>query len=348
MEKNSKKDFIIDVLYLFLVILLIFLFAFFLFKYLFPFLIGGVISFTVQKPSLFLEKKTKIPRGVISAFLAVAIYFLIGAIFVFLIYRLIIAVGGFGEKLPEIIDKINILFDNLGEKYSSFFNLLPDNLSKAFNGFFENTLEKFGGNVGGFITRTVSNIAKNTPRFFITSIVTLVATCNIAKDFPLLCNFLKNLFGQARSERIVKIKDILVFSVFKLIKGYLILSLITFFELAIGLLVLRVEYPILIGFLISLVDILPVLGTGIIMIPWAVILSLNGNISLSIGIAVLYIIVVIVRNFLEPKIIGKQIGINSLFTLIAMFVGLKILGVLGMILFPIILIVVIRYYKEDF
>ena len=99
--------------------------------------------------------------------------------------------------------------------------------------------------------------------------------------------------------------------------------------------------------IIAFVDILPVIGTGTVLVPWAVILALIGNIKLAVSLAVLYIITVIVRNFLEPKIIGGQIGISSLFTLIFMFAGLKILGVLGLILFPIIFIVTVKYFKDE-
>jgi predicted PurR-regulated permease PerM len=83
------------------------------------------------------------------------------------------------------------------------------------------------------------------------------------------------------------------------------------------------------------------------MVPWAVIAVLLGDYYLGIGLAVLFVIVVILRNFLEPKIIGKQVGINSLFTLATMFLGLKVLGILGLFLFPIIFIVTVQYYKNE-
>ena len=155
------------------------------------------------------------------------------------------------------------------------------------------------------------------------------------------------LIGDKVTERAVKIKNILFGSVLKLGKGYLILSSITFAALFLGLLLLRVENSFGIALIIALADALPVIGTGTIMVPWAVVAVLLGNYYFGIGLAVLFILVVILRNFLEPKIIGKQIGINSLFTLVAMFLGLKVLGIWGLFLFPIILIVTIQYYKNE-
>lgn len=122
---------------------------------------------------------------------------------------------------------------------------------------------------------------------------------------------------------------------------------ITFIELSISFLILRINHPFLIGFIISLIDILPVLGTGAVLIPWAIISILTQNISLGISLAIIYIIITVIRNFLEPKIISGNVGINPLFTLAAMFLGIKFFGITGLFILPITLIVIIKYYKEE-
>ncbi len=136
-------------------------------------------------------------------------------------------------------------------------------------------------------------------------------------------------------------------SVFKLIKGYAILMLMTFLELLAGFLILRVKYALLLSLLIAVIDILPVLGTGTVLIPWGIAGLILKNTALGIGILVLYAVITVIRNFAEPKIIGKQIGINPLFTLLSMFIGIKLLGFAGVIIFPTALIVTVKYYSED-
>ena len=136
-------------------------------------------------------------------------------------------------------------------------------------------------------------------------------------------------------------------SVFKLIKGYGILMLMTFLELLAGFLILRVKYALLLSLLIAVIDILPVLGTGTVLIPWGIAGLILKNTALGIGILVLYAVITVIRNFAEPKIIGKQIGINPLFTLLSMFIGIKLLGFAGVIIFPTALIVTVKYYSED-
>ena len=119
-----------------------------------------------------------------------------------------------------------------------------------------------------------------------------------------------------------------------MLKGYLTIMFITFIELAIGLTVLRVNNSVLLAVLISLIDILPVLGTGTVLIPWSLISLIMGDTFLGIGLIILYMIILIVRNIIEPKFIGKRIGLKPLVTLISMYLGLQLAGVVGMFIFP--------------
>ena len=129
------------------------------------------------------------------------------------------------------------------------------------------------------------------------------------------------------------------------LKAEVILVFISFIEVLIGLYLfkvfgLNIEYPFLMALLIGFVDAIPILGSGTVMIPWAIIVAINGDITLGIAITVLWIIISIVRQLLEPKIVSKQLGIHPIFTLIAMYTGFKITGVIGLLLGPIALIII--------
>ena len=103
---------------------------------------------------------------------------------------------------------------------------------------------------------------------------------------------------------------------------------------------MNVKYPLLIALAIGFVDALPILGSGSVMVPWAVIEALNGDLKLGVAIIVLWIIMSLVRQVLEPKIVSGRIGIHPIFTLIAMYTGFKVIGVMGMIVGPIALIII--------
>lgn len=103
---------------------------------------------------------------------------------------------------------------------------------------------------------------------------------------------------------------------------------------------LNVKYPLLIALVTAFIDALPILGSGTVMVPWAIISALDGDINLGIGIVILWIIMCVVRQFLEPKVVSSKLGIHPIFTLIAMYTGFKLIGVIGMLVGPIVLIII--------
>ncbi|HZX20929.1 MAG TPA: AI-2E family transporter, partial [Clostridia bacterium] len=123
-------------------------------------------------------------------------------------------------------------------------------------------------------------------------------------------------------------------------KAYFILSFIAFIEMSIGFAILGVDYAIPIATFIALLDFLPLIGVGGILIPWGIYEIIIGQRFVGIGLIVIYIIIYIVRSALEPRVLGKQIGLSSLVTIVAMFVGFKIFGFVGFIIAPMVVIVI--------
>ena len=130
------------------------------------------------------------------------------------------------------------------------------------------------------------------------------------------------------------------------LKSYSLLFLMTFAELTVGFMILKIPYAVVAALAIAVFDILPVLGTGGVLLPWAVIMLVLGDYPLAIGILILYIVITIIRNMIEPRIVGKQIGLHPLITLIAMFVGLQLFGLAGMILLPMTAVVLSGMLKN--
>ena len=121
---------------------------------------------------------------------------------------------------------------------------------------------------------------------------------------------------------------------------------ITLVELSVGLLILRVNFAIPLAALIAVVDILPVLGVGTVLLPWAAMSCISGDFFRAIGLVMMYVIITIVRQVLEPKVISTQIGLFPLVTLLSMYVGLKLFGFFGMVGFPLVLIVITALQKD--
>ena len=122
--------------------------------------------------------------------------------------------------------------------------------------------------------------------------------------------------------------------------------ILSFGELSIGFLLMNVPYAVGVALLVAVIDIMPVLGTGLVLIPWAIIAAVLGSYKMAAGVAALYIIMLAVRNVVEPKLVGSQMGLHPLVTLIAMFVGLQLFGLAGLFGFPIALSLYFKMVKS--
>lgn len=344
---DNKKVFLLNFSFTIIVCSIIFFIAKFTFQYLTPFVIAIIIATIMQRPAGFLASKIKIPKGIIAAVLAVGFYLIFAVLLFLAVYRMIAFSGRIAKEIPELISFIsknisrveNIFFENI---YG-----ISENALLEFSSILKESLNNLTVKATNIVSAFAGRIVKSAPSFLFSTIAAVVASCYVAKDFEGLRAFLRGLCSKRVNENISIVKSILTQSVFKILKGYLLLSAITFIVLIICFVILKIDNFILLAAAISIIDLLPVLGTGIVLIPWGIFSLISGNSFLGFGLIALYFLLIITRNFLEPKIIGTQIGINPLFILITMFAGLKIMGFLGLIIFPITLIVVIKYYKNE-
>ncbi len=340
MRLETKKKAIINIVFYALIIIL----AVLIFKYallwLTPFVIGVIVAIVLQRPVDWLTKKTKLPRTVWSITLVIAVFVALSAIVCFLFFRIYVEASGFvTEKLPQYMP---VLTEAVNNVYSYFQDILKDMPTS-----FSDTLESMSSSISATITDTLTSLVKSVgtyaathlPGFLINFVVSIIACCFITKDYYRITGFLERQFSPEKWEIIVETKGHFTKNIIKMLKGYGIIMFITFSELFVGFLIMRVDYALIIALLVAIVDIFPVLGTGTVLIPWAVIDLITGNYSRAIGILVLYAVITIIRNIIEPKIIGDQVGLPPLLTLIAMFLGLQTFGLVGLFAFPIVLIV---------
>jgi sporulation integral membrane protein YtvI len=340
LEIQAKKRFLINFVYLLVIGLTVIIISRFLLFRMFPFILSIIVAALSQKPAAFLSQKTGVKKSFCAVVLSAVIYLGLCAGIIFLIYRLIVSSSGLIDFLPQILTTFSSIINKAEELITEY---IPSDIDFSLSGLIQNVLES----LTKFLTEIIKKFLTAMPSIFVSGIVALVAACYISKDYDGLSRFVKSLCGDKIYNRFLRIKTIFTNGVFKMLKGYFILMVITFFELWIGFLILKINNAYFWAFLIALIDLLPILGTGIILVPWAIYCAVAGNISVSVGLAVLYIIMVLVRNFCEPKIVSRQIGINPLFILFSMYLGLKLFGGAGIILLPIILMVTVQYYKQE-
>ena len=199
--------------------------------------------------------------------------------------------------------------------------------------------------VSVWLTTWVSSTAVSLPGLFIRLLLMVISTFFFTIDYEKITQFVLNALHGHTREIVLQVKNYVVGTLFVCIWSYALIMFITFTELSIGLWVIGVERSTLIAALIAVFDILPVLGTGGIMIPWAILSLLGGELTRGLSLLVLYLIITVIRNIIEPKIVGKQIGLHPVLTLMSMYVGTNLFGVVGLFGLP-ILLSLLRYLNE--
>lgn len=346
MNLDKKKNFVIDFMYIAFWLVISIIVIKVLFVYLLPFVIGVIIAYLVQKPAISVSKNLKLKKEISAAVFSVLFYIAIVAVFALMFWLVYVQGNKFIESLGEngginkILNQILRFVTKISEKLNNNFGYTVEKI-------FSETSNGLISKISNIISNALSTFVKKMPDLLISSAITIVSTFYISKDYDKLKKFASGMISTRIYNKITEIKKIFIDCFFKISKGYFLLYIITFFELFLGFVILEISNFVLYAFLISLVDLLPVFGTGTVLMPWAIFMFLQNDFKLGFGLTMLYIVIVVIRNFLEPKIIGKQVGINPIFTLIFIFLGLRIGGIIGMIVVPIILTVAFTYFRQQ-
>lgn len=341
MNLEKKKNFIINSFYYTIIAILVFLIIKYGLDLFAPFLIAFVIAYLLRKPTKWVAKKIKLPYRAVSLIMVILFYSTIGVLCVFITIQIGSSLANLVTELPnfyktELSPLLTNFFDMIEKSFRSLDPSLIKTISDVFNNFVQSIGELFSS-LSVSALSIVSNYASTLPGLFIKILMAIISTFFIAIDYDLIVSFGKRQLSEKVSNLIVHIKNYIVGTLFVCIRSYALIMTITFIELSIGLSLIRVENAILVALLIAFFDILPVLGTGGIMIPWMILVAFQGNFMLAIGLLVVYLAITVIRNILEPKIVGAQLGLHPIVTLLAMFVGTQLFGFLGLFGLPITL-----------
>jgi sporulation integral membrane protein YtvI len=178
------------------------------------------------------------------------------------------------------------------------------------------------------------------PQAAVFTVLLFISVFYIGCDYDKIVSFINAQFTGKNAQHFITVKNQFLSTVRDLFRAYLFLTTITFTELLTGFLILKVKYAILLALIISFIDMLPILGTGTVLVPWSLICLITDDTSKAIGLLVLYGTITVFRQILEPKIVGSSLGLPPLVTLIAMYTGIRLIGFWGLFLFPVLTIIV--------
>lgn len=308
-----------------------------------PFLVAFIISLIIEPQIKYIMKKTKMNRRTSS----IIIFLFVSIIILGLLSWIIITL--FAES-SSLLQGLNDYFDKFSNQFKSFMEQFNFNKIKLSNEIFDIIQQSSGdffNTISNWIRNALNgliNIITQLPNIAICIGITILALYFICVDKIYILDQIEYHLPKVWVKKINNHLKELIQTLGGYLKAEATLILVSFVISLIGLYLLsflkfNIQYPLLMALFIGFVDALPILGSGSVMIPWAIISGLNGDLSLGVALITLLLIMSIVRQFLEPKLVSKNIGVHPIFTLIAMYTGFKITGVIGLLIGPIILII---------
>jgi len=325
--------------------------AYLFFKYLFglflPFIIAYLLAASLQPAVRFLCKHAKVPKKLSVLVLVLVVTSILGVLCYLAVDRIYTELSILSQNVKSFIDHVRSdekYAKNLIEQISDAIpfvdmrdrlNEMWGNLDKELESVLLSLADKLSGSVlpilGGLITFV--------PNALLVIVIVILSTYYFAADFKRINRFVTAQLPEKSANNVRMFREEFIETILKFLRAYGLLTLITFLELFVAFTILGIKYAFIIALVVSIIDILPVLGTGTVLIPWSIFLLLIGDYYTGVALIIVYIVIAVVRQIIEPKIVGKYIGLYPLLTLIAMYVGLKAMGVLGLLLFPIVTII---------
>lgn len=306
-----------------------------LLRFLMPFVIGWIIAAIAAPLVNWLEKRLKIVKKLGSALIVILVLAAIILVIYFGISRLVAEISDLIRNFPEMYAQLEIGLRQIGDTLSGIFDRLPSGIQSGWNAVVKNLDQYMGNLVSNISEPTVTaagNIAKQVPSYLISFLVSVLSAYFFIVQREEVLNWLKKVSPKSVQKRMILVIDNLRYAVGGYFKAQFKIMAIVFVILLVGLGILNTGYFVLVAFLIAFLDFLPFFGTGTAMIPWAVYKFFMGDYKMTVALIVIYVITQAVHQLLQPKLVGDSVGLNPLVTLVLLYIGYRMGGILWMIL----------------
>ena len=303
--------------------------------FLMPFVIGWIISAIASPMVNWLEKRFNIVKKLGSALIVILVIGLIVTGIYFAISRIVIEVGDLVKNIPEMYAQLESGLRQIGGTLSGLFEKLPMGIQNGWNSFMANLDESMTGimaKISDPAMAAAGNFAKRLPFYLISVIVAILSAYFFTIQREDVLKWMKKIAPESVEKRMTLVMDNLRYALGGYFKAQFKIMGVVFMILVVGFAVLGIRYFVLVAFLISFLDFLPFFGTGTAMIPWGIYKFLMGDYKTAVILVVLYAITQIIRQLLQPKLVGDSVGMNPLVTLLLLYVGYRLGSVFGMIL----------------
>jgi len=317
-------------------------------RFLLPFVIGWLISCIANPIVCWLEKKARFEKKIGSAIIIVVVLGVVIGLLYLIIALLVKEIGSWIFSLPDLMKEMSHEMDKIGENLSGILNMLPKSIRSSWNsitGSVGSAIGKWVGDLGEPTVTMAGNVAKQVPTIIIGIFVTILSAYFFVADRDTVVTWVKKVTPKAIYKRL----SVAMTSFKQAVGGYFLaqfkIMLIICAILLVGLSLLKVEYAIVLSILIGFLDFLPFFGTGTAFIPWSIYTVLTGDYMKALFLVIIYVITQVVHHMIQPKLVGDEVGLNPLPTLLFIYIGYRMGGFLWMILAVPLGKILINMYK---
>ena len=308
-----------------------------------PFIKAGLVVTATEGASESLSAKLKIPKKIVRLIASLTLVLILSLSTGLLVWQSISAMWRFLSDIGEgggILELVERLFSS---DRPLFGNLVPKEIADLIGSSLDSLISGATSALASGATKLISGL----PTAFFFLIVTIISIIYLALDYEGIQSFILGLLPKKLSSRMSDIRHGLISVMGKYIRSYGLILLVTYCIIFIGLSLLRVEHSPIIALLIAFLDILPVIGVGTVLVPWSVISLALGNKFLGIGLILLFVVNAVLRQFIEPKILGKSLNLHPLVSLGAIYLGYAIFGFMGLFILPLVAVAVSAVLKDN-
>ena len=342
MNIEKKKDFLINCAYWGFIGGAVYLALAYLLPVFVPVILGAMIAWLVVA----ITGKLRCPNRVVRILLSVLIYGLVGLLVGLLAVRIVSWFSDLIKWLPKVYEMklepfamvcYDWAMDTVARLNPTLLTAVEKVMAAAMSAL-EGMLRK--------VSVIVSSVAPGVPSLILSLLAMIFTTIFLVADYERITAFASGHVPAWAQKLLKNIRIYLTDTLFVVLRSYAAIMMLTFTELSILFAIFGIERPVLKAAVIAVLDILPILGTGAILIPWAIISLMLGYTGLGIELLVIYAIVTVIRNYLEPKIVGGQLGLHPIITLVSMFVGLRLFGFWGLFGTPVTISFLWKQHQE--
>ena len=343
-QENKYKSFLLKYGYWAAILGIVLLFIRYLLGPLTPFIIAVAIAAMLQPLVRKLSAALKVKKKAIAVILVILTYLLAAGLLALAVVGAVGAIIDWASGLPALFT--NTIAPWLTQKTGELMVLLdrldPD-IKASVDSLIKNAVSSASGSIMDFsvsIVSWASSVGTRLPGAMLATVICIIATAFCTSDYENIKAALLGLLPEKLRAAALPVRDAFKTIIGNYAKSYAKILLLTFAEISLGLLIIGIDNALFVAFIIAVFDILPVVGSGMVLLPWTIIKFIQGDVGVGIGLGILYLVVIIVRQIAEPRIVGRQVGLPPIATLLCMWVGLKVFGGVGMFALPIGLLIV--------